>query len=124
MNFSLTKMVKGALPKIPWSKIKNKVIGEKYDLSLVLTNDIIIKRLNSRYLKRNRATCILAFMLSSRQGEIFICPSWIKKIAKENKMNFKYELNKIFIHGLLHLKGREHGKKMEKEETRFLKITK
>lgn len=116
MGFAITKKTQSAIPDVPWQKLKKRVLGEKYDLSLVLTNDIIIKKLNKKYLRKNKTAGVLAFPLTDKEGEVFICPLHIKKEAKKYKFDFKDYLKKNFIHGLLHLKGFKHGKKMEEEE--------
>ena len=56
-------------------------------------------------------------------GDIIINFNKIKN--KKNKDRFKLEVNKLWIHGLVHLFGYEHKKnkdfiKMEKLEKKFL----
>jgi probable rRNA maturation factor len=45
-------------------------------------------------------------------GELIICPHDIRKYSRKNKLVFKKELAKVISHGILHLIGFEHGKKM------------
>jgi probable rRNA maturation factor len=59
-------------------------------------------------------------------GEIVICPEVVKENAKKSGMSEKYEMMKVFIHGILHLLGYEHEKsrreadRMEKKQNIYL----
>ena len=93
-------------------KIKNAVLGRKYDLSVAFVSIREMRRA-MRY-KKSRTTKtsnVLSFPLSKTSGEILIC----KAAAKPYSVEF------LLIHGLLHLKGLKHGAIMEGEEDRLLK---
>jgi rRNA maturation RNase YbeY len=45
-------------------------------------------------------------------GELILCPDYIEKNAKEDGESMKYALAYIFSHGVFHLLGFKHGKKM------------
>ncbi len=45
-------------------------------------------------------------------GELILCYDDIKDYAKKNGLNFKEELARTVSHGILHLLGFHHGKKM------------
>ncbi len=121
MGFDITNKTRGYVPSLSWLKIKNKVIGKNYDLSLVFTSDALIKKLNAVYRKKDKATTTLSFSLLENQGEIFISVHSVQKEAIKYKIDFRKHLRAIFIHSLLHLKGFEHGAKMENEENKLLK---
>lgn len=89
-----------------WKEIKNRVLGEKYDLSMVMADEAMMKKLNETYRKKKGPTDVLSFPLSKTMGEIFIS----KKATQKDY---------LFIHSLLHLKGLKHGKIMEKEEQKI-----
>lgn len=93
-----------------WEEIKNKVLGKNFNLSVVFADSTLIRKLNRRYRKKNKTTTVLSFPLSKTSGEIFLNSSLVKKA----------DLDYLFIHSVLHLKGYKHGKKMEKEEKRIL----
>ena len=93
-----------------FEKIKNKVLGTNYELSLVFVSDPIIRRLNHIYRGIDKPTNVLAFPLSKTSGEIFI-NRWRAK-----PFGVKY----LFIHACLHLKGMKHGYTMEQAEKKLL----
>lgn len=95
-----------------WKKIKNQVLGEKFDLSVVFGSSALMKRLNKTYRNKNGVSNVLSFPLSKSAGEIFIN----KKYEKQRDYS-KY----LFLHSLLHLKGFGHGTKMDKEEEKLMK---
>lgn len=92
------------------NKIKNRILGRKYELSLVFAGDSFMKRLNRVYRGKNLPANVLSFPLSENSGEIFINPS------KTGGFNILH----LFIHGILHLKGMEHGDIMSKTEKKIL----
>lgn len=126
-------------------KVAKKVLASKkkeVTLSIALVGSERIKKLNKKYRKRNKVTDILSFGQTSafakasadkkkflsfpknglELGEVVICPQVVKKNAKKYHTNFKKELARVLIHGILHLLGYEHekggagAKKMEEEE--------
>ena len=101
-------------------KIKNKVLGQKYDLSLVLVDDKLSQKLNSRYRGKNRPANVLSFSLDKDVGEIFLNLKQARKEARQRNTGYKRTFISLFIHGLLHLKGYKHSEVMEKKEKQFL----
>jgi rRNA maturation RNase YbeY len=51
-------------------------------------------------------------------GEIYIYPAKAKSKAREFDRTYENYLTFLFIHGLFHLKGFDHGSRMESEEAR------
>jgi probable rRNA maturation factor len=105
-----------------FEKIKKTILGEKYDLSLVFVSAKKIKALNKQYRNINKPTDILSFPLSKDSGEILICKTETRKMTKEFDRDFDNFLAFLFIHGCVHLKGFDHGPKMEKVEEKFRKM--
>lgn len=122
MLFSLTNTTGNKQTRINFKQFKNIVLSKKYDLSVVLIKEKIMQELHTRWLKKNGATTILSFPLTHSSGEIFLCPEYIKKEAKKYNLDYKLYLEKIFVHGLLHLKEMRHGVKMDQEENKILKV--
>ena len=93
-------------------EIKNKVLGNKYELSLVFIGSTRSRKLNLTYRDKDKPANVLSFPLTKSSGEIFIDLNKTKTFSTLH----------LFIHGLLHLKGMQHGGKMESEEQRLLKL--
>jgi len=123
-------VAKTILNKADFKFLKNK----KVIISLALIAPKEIKKINRTYRKNNKVTDILSFAEYNQLaaikkdknkeiflGELIVCYDNIKRYALENKLPFKKELVEVFSHGLLHLLGFNHGKKMfdlQKELTR------
>lgn len=115
-------LTKKKVPKVPFSKISDYVLGPKYELGLIFVGDVRSKKLNQTYRGKNKVANILSFPYSKKDGEIFIHLGKTEKEAKKFYHTYRQHLTFLFIHGLLHLKGMQHGSKMESEEKRILKI--
>ncbi|KKT00825.1 MAG: putative rRNA maturation factor [Candidatus Nomurabacteria bacterium GW2011_GWF2_43_8] len=107
-----------------FSMIKNDILGKEYSLSIAYVPEKKSREINKKYRKIDKATNILSFALKKNKGEIVLCPAVIKREAKNFGKNFRQFLNLLVIHGMLHLKGLNHGKKMEKLEEKYLSRTK
>ncbi|MFA6524101.1 MAG: rRNA maturation RNase YbeY [Candidatus Paceibacterota bacterium] len=123
-NFSKINKTKGKLPSLPFAIIKNDILGKDYSLSLAFVEEKKSCELNTLYRKKNKSTNILSFPLDKNFGEIIICPSVVKRELKKFDKTFPELLGFLVIHGMLHLKGLKHGKKMEKLEKKYLSRTK
>jgi len=113
---------KGRPPRLPFVSIKNKILGEKYDLGISFISANKQKTINSKYRGINKSTNILSFPLSSSSGEILIDLIKAKKEASLFNMSYTKFIKYLVIHGMLHLKGFEHSSTMEKQEEKYLKI--
>ena len=105
-NLYLKKKIK-KLSSIKSLKKKN------FQFTLLLTNKILIKKLNKKFRKKNKETDVLSFPIKSLfnknyRGDIAICYEIINLRSK--KTNFNIEFDKMWIHGLLHLLGYNHVK--------------
>ncbi len=116
LYFSITNKTKGKPPRLPFVDIKNHILGEKYELSLVFIGEKKSSNLNRIYRGKNKTANVLSFPLSKREGEIFICLEKAKREAPNFEESFTNFVGFLFIHGLLHLKGMQHGSRMEKRE--------
>ena len=101
-------------------EIKNKILGNKYELSVVLLDNKKSKKINKKIRNKNYPANVLSFPLEKIAGEIFLDLE-TKKEAPKFDMNYKKYLTYLFIHGCLHLKGFDHGDEMEKLEDKYLK---
>ena len=106
--------------------------------TLLLSNTKVIKKLNSKFRKKNKSTDVLSFPFYNEKnlkkkiknkkeiylGDIIINLNKIR--SKKNIKNFKLEFDKLWIHGLVHLFGYDHKKekdyrKMSVVEKNYLK---
>ena len=102
--------------------ISDKVLGKKYDLSLVFVGETTAKKLNQQYRNKSYVPNVLSFPLADNAGEIFICLKTIKKECREFEMSPHQYEKFLLIHGCLHLKGHDHGDHMEKLEKKFTNL--
>lgn len=120
-SISITKTIKGRLPRLPFIDIKESILGKNYELSLVFIGDTRAKTLNKKYRKKDYTPDVLSFPYDKNEGEIFINPYQAKRNSKDFDMNEKEFIKYLFIHGLLHLKGLTHGSTMDRMERTYLK---
>ena len=98
--------------------------------TLLLSDDNEIKYLNRKFRKKNTTTDVLSFPFQTKPelkkklkkekeiylGDIIINLSKIKN--KKRLKNFKFEFDRLWIHGLVHLLGHDH-----KKDKDFLKMS-
>ncbi len=124
------------LKKIDFNLIKNEILNKDFKLSLIIVGRKKIKNLNFKYRKKNYATDVLSFNVENNIGEIFISPeiASIKsrkfdidraildfelKNKIKNESSYKNYFLFLVIHAILHLKGMQHGSKMNKYEFKY-----
>ena len=100
-------------------KIKNDILGKKYDLSTAYVSESKSREINKKYRSKDKPTNVLSFALRDDVGEIILCKVVIKKEAKNFNKTFDQFLGFLVIHGMLHLKGFEHSSTMEKLEQEY-----
>ena len=120
-NFTIQRRTKGTIPNVPFLQLKNAILGKKYELSLVFPKINESKDLHITWKNKTDPVNILSFPLDENEGEIFITLSKARTEAKKYQRTYHNHLTFLFIHGCLHLKGMDHGDKMEKEEEYWCK---
>jgi probable rRNA maturation factor len=120
--WSVVNKTKQRIPHWPWTAIATAILGEKFEGTLVFTPATLAKKLNHRYRHKDYVPNILSFPLSKKAGDIFITPTVAKREAKDFDHTYRQHLLFLFIHGLLHLKGLDHGSTMERKEREFFKL--
>lgn len=106
-------------PKLPYSEMKDDILGKEYRLSLVFIGKDKAQKLNKQYRKKTYVPNVLSFPLSDKDGEIFITPVVAKVECKKYGLSFKGYIGFLYIHALLHLKGLSHGATMDKAEAKY-----
>jgi len=97
---------------------KYRFIKKKVSLTILLSNNKNIKKLNKKFRNRNKATDVLSFPSEKKInikkspyiGDIVISYDFMNKPKTLSILEFKNKVTKIFIHGFLHLLGRDHIK--------------
>jgi rRNA maturation RNase YbeY len=122
MSFKCKNLTKGNSPlsELFFVKIKNKILGKNYELSLVLIGNTRAKKLNQNYRKKNYIPNTLSFPIDSNVGEIFLNPKQIEKETMKFERSYKELIILMFIHSCLHLKGFQHGNDMSIQENKLL----
>ena len=110
---------------------KNKIFKKKNIFcTLLLSDGKEIKFLNKKFRKKNKVTDVLSFPFQKKSelkiklkkereiylGDIIINLSKIKN--KKLLKKFKFEFDRLWIHGLVHLLGHDH-----KKDKDFLKMS-
>lgn len=111
VEVTVTNSTKGRYPRLPFTQIKNRVLGKNYELSLVFCGNVLSRRLNRTYRNKDYPTNVLSFSLSENSGEIFINLRRLKG----------FSIGNLYVHGLFHLKGLDHGATMEQAEEKIRK---
>ena len=87
------------------------------ELSLLLTDDAEIRRLNKTYRSLDQATDVLSFPQDEEAvnesgetllGDVVISVETAARQAEEHHLSFNEELILLAIHGILHLLGYDH----------------
>lgn len=98
----------------------NQVISneakEEGDITYIFCDDDYLLEKNIRFLNHNTLTDVITFDYcegNSVSGDIFISIERVKENSEVFKVDFLTELNRVMVHGLLHLLG--YKDKTEKE---------
>ena len=97
------------------------VLGPIYQLSVAWVSSQESRRLNRLYRDHDRPTNILSFPLSPSEGEIILNQEQIEREAKQLKQSASEYTTRLFIHGVLHLKGLRHGSTMNTIEQQLFR---
>ena len=97
---------------------KYRFIKKKVSLTILLSNNKNIKKLNKKFRNKNKATDVLSFPSEKKInikkspyiGDIVISYDFMNKPKALSILEFKNKVIKIFIHGFLHLLGHDHIK--------------
>ena len=97
---------------------KYRFIKKKVGLTILLSNNKNIKKLNKKFRNKNKVTDVLSFPSEKKInikkspyiGDIVISYDFMNKPKTLSTQEFKNKVTKIFIHGFLHLLGYDHIK--------------
>ena len=145
LNFSTKKEIKNITKKalngiVSILKI-NIAQNLMIDISIILTNDKVIKNYNNNYRNIDKATNVLSFPIYEKEvikelnqndnyvllGDIILSIDTIIRESNEQKKQFSDHLTHLVVHSILHLFGFDHineieAKYMESIEIKVLKM--
>jgi len=103
------------------------------ELSILLTDDKKIRKLNKKYRGQDRATDVLSFPQNEEEenkpnyhlmGDVVISTATAERQASQHGLSLEEEIVLLLIHGILHLLGFNHERSEEayhmKKKTREL----
>jgi probable rRNA maturation factor len=81
-------------------------------VTVLLTSDVAIRRLNRQFRGKNKATDVLSFpaleMAEGIAGDLAISVETARRQAREQGHALGVEIKVLILHGLLHLAGYDH----------------
>lgn len=105
--------------------LKKEVSAVKGILNVIFVDDAYIQSLNRQYRKKDKPTDVLSFSYLNTPdfnegmgliGEVYISIPTASRQAGDYNMTLEDELNKLFVHGFLHIFGYDHETDEEFEE--------
>ena len=116
----------------------NSLFEDQRGISVLITNDLEIQKLNKQFLKKDYPTDILSWTYDLDEaekaglelkesleenitGELVVSAERVSKQALENGWDFETELIRLLAHGCAHLAGWDH-EKSEKQEREMLEL--
>jgi rRNA maturation RNase YbeY len=114
------------LPKkrIIKSWIKSVVLEYNFnlgDINYIFCSDEEILRVNIQYLNHNYYTDIITFPYTEEKtisADLYISIPTVKDNSNHYNQSFAHELNRVMVHGVLHLVGFNDSTDQEKREMR------
>lgn len=100
-------------------------------INFIFTSDEYLLTINQKYLQHDTLTDIITFDNSENEGvieaDIFISIPRVRENASKIKVTFNEELNRVLIHGMLHLvgysdKSARAKKEMTEKEDHYLSL--
>lgn len=111
--------------------IRESATNEGYkigNINYIFCDDKYLLQINKEYLQHDYYTDVIGFQYSEGKeisGDIYISIERIEENANQNKIDFKNELTRVVIHGILHFmnykdKTDKEAKKMRALENQYI----
>jgi probable rRNA maturation factor len=114
------------------STFHKESITKEIELSIIFCNDDALLEINKQFLNHDYYTDIITFPIEETntffEAELYISIDRVKENAQDLSKPFQNELNRVIIHGVLHLCGYgdktpEEIKIMRLKEDFYIKLT-
>ena len=94
--------------------------AKKRSVSVLLTGNREIRRINLSFLKHDYATDVISFGAGEKNylGDIVVSAEMARSFSKKLRIPYSQELSRYVVHGTLHLLGYEDGSKKDKIKMR------
>jgi probable rRNA maturation factor len=121
-NENINKPLEALLSKAAQETLNQQDVDEKSEMSILLGDDALLKRLNQAHLKEANATDVLSFPGDainpesglSYLGDIAISVERAAVQAEAGGHAAEDELQLLVVHGVLHLLGHDHAEDEER----------
>lgn len=120
-HIDIRTTVRGSVPRIPFEDLAQTILPPKYELSLVICGDALARRINTINRQKTYSPNVLSLPLDSLEGEIFLNLRKAEREARQEGVSTRARLALLYVHGLYHLAGYDHGPKMESLEEKILR---
>ena len=120
MTVDVRYTVRRPAPKLPYQALAKKALPKAYQLSVVVCGDALVRKLNKQHRHKAYAANVLSFPLCYWEGEIFLNVQAAAREGRRYETTHRKRTALLFVHGLLHLKGLQHGRTMERREQKIL----
>ena len=94
------------------ASIASGYLNFKKPVSIAIVNSSSIKKLNKMYRGMNKPTDVLSFAMGRDSyevsGEVIICYDVAKEQAIKEKTSVIRRIEKLLVHGMVHISGRDH----------------
>jgi probable rRNA maturation factor len=117
---SIRNLTRQPLPRVPFERIAKAILGPRGEVSLAFVGPVRSRRMNLALRGKDKSANVLTFPLAKGRGEILIDLATARKHLAEFGLSERKFVALLFIHGCLHLAGRAHGARMEREERALL----
>ncbi|NDD05777.1 MAG: rRNA maturation RNase YbeY, partial [Proteobacteria bacterium] len=125
----IRKAIRTTLSQLP-KTVTRKTIkrGQKIMVSVSIVGTEIVRKLNRGYRGKNKPTDVLSFSRIEADspeipildiGDLVICLPIAKRQAKEYGESLGRELERLTVHGMLHLFGYDHERSLADERKMF-----
>jgi rRNA maturation RNase YbeY len=90
------------------SKVISSEGRKEGEINYIFCDDLYLLEINQKYLGHDTFTDIISFDYSvgkELHGDIYISVERVKENAKEFEVDFKEEIRRVMVHGILHYCG-------------------